>query len=343
MTGEDLPPVLPETAAAQARGDLSAAHAAVVSKTVSALPTARVGPGGPRAGRSRSGRAGWGLRPCELTTYGEALKTYLDPDGTLTDDTDRARRRGFTVGKQGADGMTPVHGVLDPTCAGFVAAAFAALAKPTPAGDIPDERTCPQRQHDALSAVCRTALASGDIGRNRGLPATLLVTMGIDDLERRAGTATTATGGTMPVGDAVKLVGDATQLLGVFGKDGQNLYLSRTARLATAEQRLALTARDKGCTRPGCEVPPAWCEVHHEPEWQADGQTDINKLCLVCPFDHHKITEQGYTVTIDGDRVWWTAPKHLDPDQTPRLNLLRHPEFRGEVHPARTGAPPGRP
>ena len=172
--------------------------------------------------------------------------------------------------------------------------------------------------------------------------------MGIDDLERRAGTATTATatGGTMPVGDAVKLVGDAQQLLGVFGRDGANLFLSRTARLATAEQRLALTTRDRGCTRPGCDVPPAWCEVHHEPEWRADGQTDIDTLCLVCPFDHHKITDQGYSVT----RSTATASggphrRHLDPEQTPRLNLQRHPEFRGDMYPepVRAGAPPGRP
>jgi len=64
---------------------------------------------------------------------------------------------------------------------------------------------------------------------NRGLPATVVITMDIDQLEAAAGVATTATGG---------------------------MHLGRGARLASAAQRLALYARDRGCTRPGPADPP---------------------------------------------------------------------------------------
>jgi len=40
-------------------------------------------------------------------------------------------------------------------------------------------------------------------------------------------------------------------VLCLFATDGQPLHLGRGVRLASAAQRLALYARDRGCTRPG--------------------------------------------------------------------------------------------
>ena len=342
MTGEDLEPARPATARAQANGDVSAEHAVEVSRALKALP-ARLG--AEVLEQAEEQLAGWAqqMMPGELAQHGTMLQTYLDPDGTLTDDANRARRRALTVGKQGPDGMTPVRGVLDPTCAAFLAAAFAALAKPTPDGDIPDERTNPQRQHDALSAVCRSAIASPEAappeaptrrrGKHRGLPVTVIVTMTAADLDRRAGQATTATGGTMPVADALTLAGDARWIFALLDEKGQPLYLSHTARLASAAQRHALNVRDKGCTRPGCTVPAAWCEVHHVVEWQDDGPTDLDNLVLVCSFDHHRITDQGFHVALRAGRVEWTAPKHLDPEQVPRVNTYWHPDIERPAPP----------
>ena len=51
-----------------------------------------------------------------------------------------------------------------------------------------------------------------------------------------------------------------------------------------------------------------------------------SNLCLVCPFDHALITDHGFTVRLGaGSRAEWTAPKHLDPSRTPRINTLHHP------------------
>jgi len=182
--------------------------------------------------------------------------------------------------------------------------------------------------------LCPNALASGGLPSNRGLPATVVITMGIDQLEDAAGVATTATGGIVPIRDALALATDAYPVLCLFDTDGQPLHLGRGARLASPAQRLALYAKDRGCTRPGCDMPPQWTQVHHLDEYHYGGLTDVDKMCLVCPFDHPLITDHRFTVRMGaGGRIEWTAPQHLDPDQTPRTNTIHHPPDLSAPHP----------
>jgi len=325
LTGEPLDPVYPSTAAAQAAGTISEKHARIITGTVGALPHALDADTTASAERTLVGQA-QGLRPSELVKVAERLTAYLDPDGQLSDGTDRAARRALNIGRQRADGTSPITGLLDPTARALVDAAFSALARPVSDGDTPDPRSPAQRNHDALAALCRNALASHALPSNRGLSATVVITMGIDQLEDASGVATTATGGTVPISDALAMATDAYPVLCLFNRDGQPLHLGRGARLASAAQRLALYARDRGCTRPGCDMPAQWCQVHHLDEYQYGGLTNVEKMCLVCPFDHPLITDHGYTVRVGaGGRVEWTAPKHLAPAQTRRVNTIHHP------------------
>ncbi|MDQ2722708.1 MAG: HNH endonuclease [Actinomycetota bacterium] len=325
VTGEALDPVYAATAAAQAAGTISEKHARIVTTTIGALPHSLDVDTTALAEKTLVDQAE-GLRPSELAKVAERLTAYLDPDGQLSDDTDRAARRALNIGRQRADGMSPITGLLDPATRALVDAAFSTLARPVSQDDIPDPRSAAQRHHDALAALCRNALASGTLPSNRGLPATVVITMTIDQLEDAAGVATTATGGVVSIRDALAMATDAYPVLCLFNRDGQPLYLGRGARLASAAQRLALYARDKGCTRPGCDMPAQWTQVHHLDEYQYGGLTDVDKMCLVCPFDHPLITDHGFTVRMGPDgRVEWIAPKHLDPSQTPRINTIHHP------------------
>ncbi|GAB2918596.1 HNH endonuclease signature motif containing protein [Rhodococcus aerolatus] len=339
LQGEPQEPLLPATAAAQARGEVSGAHAAVVARTLDALPGS-VTPAERTAAAADLAAAAAELTPSQLTAAADRVRVHLDPDGRLTDDRDHARRRSFTVGRQGGDGMTPVRGLLDPRARALLDAAFVALAAPDPAADgsgadggdgpgadgpgVRDTRSTGQRHHDALAAVCDLAMRAGRVGSAHGSPAAVVLTMGIDDLERRAGRATTATGGTMSVPDALELAADGAWSLLVTGGRGEPLFLGRDQRLATAGQRRALSVRDGGCTRPGCDIPAAWCQVHHLVPWAQGGATDVDAMCLVCAFDH-PLVDQGWTLALDDGRVTWTAPAWLDPEQVPRVNLLRHP------------------
>ncbi|GAB35810.1 hypothetical protein GOOTI_184_00010, partial [Gordonia otitidis NBRC 100426] len=60
--------------------------------------------------------AGYGVQftPKEISNLGSRLMAHLDPDGTVTDDTDRQRRRRLWVNRQGADLMSRLTADLDP-------------------------------------------------------------------------------------------------------------------------------------------------------------------------------------------------------------------------------------
>jgi len=114
LTGEALDPVYPATAAAQAAGTISEKHARIVTGTIGHLPHSLDSDTVALAERTLAKQAE-GLRPSELGKVAERLTTYLDPDGQLSDDTDRAARRALTIGRQRADGMSPITGLLDLT------------------------------------------------------------------------------------------------------------------------------------------------------------------------------------------------------------------------------------
>lgn len=326
ITGEAQEPLLPGTARGQARGEIGEEQARTIVRALHALPH-DLEPELVRRGEADLAEHAAHLTPGELARTAERLVAHLDPDGSLTDDADRARRRELTIGRQGDDGMSPVRGLLDPTCRALLDAALSALARPVNDSAVPDPRTPGQRRHDALAAVCRAALAGGRLPGNRGLPATVVVTMSLDQLEGVAsGWARTATGSRLPVADALVLASDARWSLALLDRRGQPLFLGRERRLASPAQRLALTARDGGCTRPGCDLPAAYCQVHHLVGWAEGGATDLSNLALVCDHDHRLITDEGYTVALGADgRITWTAPTHLDPTRTPRVNPLHHP------------------
>ncbi|NED66460.1 DUF222 domain-containing protein, partial [Streptomyces sp. SID10244] len=64
------------------------------------------------------------------TDLGARLLAHLDPNGTLTDDRDRKRQRGLSLGKQDAQSMSRLRGSLDPTTRAMFDVVLAAWAEP---------------------------------------------------------------------------------------------------------------------------------------------------------------------------------------------------------------------
>ncbi|EIU06756.1 hypothetical protein MA5S0921_0171 [Mycobacteroides abscessus 5S-0921] len=98
----------------------------------------------------------------------------------------------------------------------------------------------------------------------------------------------------------------AHHYLAIFNDNGRPLYLGRSKRIASPEQRLVLHARDRGCTHPGCHVPGYLCQVHHITDWAHDGPTDIDN-----PTSHktdltHTPYQMGYRVQYTTSRWLWT-------------------------------------
>ena len=187
MTAEPLQPVLTNTAAAQRRGPIGAEHVQIIREFFKRLP-GFVDHDTRHAAETQLAQLACGLPPEELRAAASQLATLLDQDGDLSD-ADRARRSHISLGRQQPDGMSPIRGQADPELRGLLDAVFAKWAapglcnpddenpcldgEPTPQARSRDLRSTGQRQHDALTALCRAVLASGQLGSHNGLPVTM--------------------------------------------------------------------------------------------------------------------------------------------------------------------------
>jgi Domain of unknown function (DUF222) len=338
LTGEPLPPPLPATAAAQRAGHLGAGHVAVIRGFCHRLPDL-VDVETRTQAEAQLAQLGGQHRPDELAKLADKLTDCLNPDGTFTDN-DRARRRGITIGRQDIDGMSPINGYLTPEARATLDAVLAKLAAPgmcnpsdatpcvdgTPAQDAieHDARSTAQRNHDALTAAGRALMASGDLGQHNGLPATIIVTTTLRELEAGAGKALTGGGTLLPMGDVIRMASHAHHYLCIFDK-GQAIALYHTKRLASPGQRIVLHAKDRGCSFPNCDVPGYFTEVHHVTPYAQCRTTDVNDLTFGCG-GHHPLAEQGWTTRkLKNGDTEWIPPPHLDYGQ-PRTNTFHHPE-----------------
>jgi hypothetical protein len=339
LTGEVLPPLLTATAIAQREGAIDPAHVAMLRRFLMQLPGA-VDLDTRACAEAQLAGLATQFRPDHLVELARQLADYVNPDGTYTD-IDRARRRGLTLGRQGLDGMSRIGGWLTPEAHATVEAVLAKTAAPgmcNPEDDAPvvdgpagegavrrDIRSRAQRNHDGFNAALRALLASGKLGQHNGLPASIVVTTTLDDLESATGTGLTGGGARLPMSDVIRLARHAHHYLVIFD-NAKAIALYHTKRLASPGQRIVLYAKDRGCTRPGCGVPGYECEVHHVEGWATTRCTDVNTLTLACGSDHLLVEPGGWTTRKRKDGTTeWIPPPHLDHGQ-PRINSFHHPE-----------------
>ncbi|MCA2266860.1 DUF222 domain-containing protein, partial [Mycobacterium marseillense] len=154
-----------------------------------------------------------------------------------------------------------------------------------------DPRSRAQRGHDALLAALRALLASGELGQHNGLPASIIVTTTLAELQAAAGRGLTGGGTILPMSDVIRLGRHANHYLAIFDK-GNALALYHTKRLASPGQRIVLYGKDRGCNAPGCTVSGYYCEVHHVTDYSKCHTTDINDLTFACG-PHHRMLQPG--------------------------------------------------
>jgi hypothetical protein len=338
-------PTLPETAAAARHGLIGDEHIKTIRDTLSKLPDTATAAERARFDLELTGVA-VAERP-EILRRDAALllaeydATHGDP---VTRERSRKARSEFTLGPQDADGMSRGRFCVDPETRAYLEILWAKLGRPgmcndsdpiptvdgepDPAAAARDTRTTGQRQHDAVKAGLRALLASGDLGQHRGLPVTAIATMTLEQLESGSGLAVTGGGSTIPIETAIRMAAHAHHYLYIYdGTNGRPLFLGRTKRLASADQRIVLHAIDGGCTMPGCDQPGYHCDVHHLIEWTPDGTTDIDRLTMLCEVNHQTAgpsdeqwqARRRYDEESLGQTLWY-PPKSVDPSRQPRAN-----------------------
>ncbi|MDQ0757164.1 HNH endonuclease signature motif containing protein [Arthrobacter sp. B3I4] len=134
------------------------------------------------------------------------------------------------------------------------------------------------------------------------------------------GTGTLAFTGPVTASTIRKIACDADIIPVLLGSRGRVLDIGRTSRVFPPHIRKALTARDQGCTFPGCTIPASWCEAHHITYWSRGGTTGTDNGTLLCSHHHHLIHKEAWTIQLRSGVPWFIPPPHLDPRQTPRQN-----------------------
>jgi hypothetical protein len=341
LTGQTLPPLLPATAKAWDAGLLDIDHLRTIQNFIRDLPE-DIHPAQVEKAEAFLAQKATELRPDQLEKVADRLTSTLNPDGTFSEDY-RAAQRGFQwCGRQRADGMSIARLVATPELRAMLEAWLAAFAAPgmcNPDDQSPtvtgepvqtaqdnDTRTHPQRQHDALAALVRGQLGDPTLGQHNGLPVTVIVSTTLEQLQSGAGQAVTGGGTLLPMRDLIRMASHAWHYLCVFDNHTERaLYLGRSKRIATADQRIVLHSKDRGCTAPGCDIPGYLCQTHHVEEWADGGTTDIDRLTFACGAHHRLITPGGWTTRKrrDGSTEWRPPPQIPLPGG---INDFHHPE-----------------
>nr|WP_284711002.1 HNH endonuclease signature motif containing protein [Brevibacterium sp. XM4083] len=170
----------------------------------------------------------------------------------------------------------------------------------------------------------RFASLIGKIEMNRpnsGARYSLVVTAKAEDLASRTGQGKTGTENPVPMSELTSSGLNGRVFFHLMSDSAKTVQVATEKRFADEKQTAIITARDMGCTFPGCDAPPGWCEVHHIVPWIDKGITDINNLTLACGAHHHLIDRSDWhAVMLTSGQPAWVPPASIDPERRPILH-----------------------
>ena len=329
----------PATETALAKGEISAGQADVIASTLAGLPPdvtpeqkqacedTLIGDA-PRLSlkdlRRRADRIADVFAPdqvdaIESETLAEREKrAWAKTEFWMVDRRDGTHQGGFTIPEFVADQLRTM---LD------TVAAPRNQREPDDSDVLLDERPTTNQRHGHAFATLIEKFPTGVLPGAAGVGPRMTVNVDFDVLVGTVRAATLDTGTRLSPGEARRLACDLEILPVVLDGESSVLDVGRAKRHYDRHQRVALGHRDGGCSFPGCDRPPDWCDAHHGREpWSHGGPTDIADGVLICPF-HHRLIHQGeWTLRFADDGVpEYIPPPRIDSTGTPRRNQRYRP------------------
>ncbi|MDQ6688177.1 MAG: HNH endonuclease [Actinomycetota bacterium] len=297
------------TQTALAEGNLQTEHALVVTDTLRKLPPGLSDRQRDRVEESLVAQART-MSPASLRRCSRRALETVEPDpetvdrhedALLRDEEAAARDRASLVLVDNADGTVTGHFTVSRVAGNIL-------------HKILDAMTSPRRARlGAAQSQGGTTGIRPDWSHARGLAfteilehlptdrlhgktaATVVVTMGLESLRSACKAAGLDTGDVISAGEARRLACGAGIIPAVLGGQSQPLDLGRSRGLFSQSQRTALGLRQRTCLADGCQRPYAWCELHHDVPWSADGHTDLDRAVGLCSFHHQRIHDPAYS------------------------------------------------
>ncbi len=341
LAGEPLPARLEATATVFASGETSMRHVEVIASVLTTSAAERLAPSVWADAEQQLAAHAADYTPAELHTWGTQLVALLDQDGPEPDDPDRPEpqiNELHLVRHRGRPGGSLRGRFEDPEMFERIRTVLDTHARPR---DPDDPRTPAQRQAEGLAEVCGYALAHAPtqvLPETGGRRPQLIVTVALEDLERRARTGMLEFAGQTTPAALRLLACDASVIPVVLGGRGEPLDVGRAMRTIPESLRRAVTARDRGCAHPGCDLPPAWCQIHHIIPWEHHGPTAIDNLVMLCPTHHRLAHHSEWQIRIQHGRPEFIPPGWIDPRRRPR----RQPDLTGVAGQPTAPEPPER-
>jgi hypothetical protein len=287
----------PVVAEAFKAGEISLDHAMTLTQTVPALPVEAQ-----EVAEKELTDAAKFLDPVALAKACKDLKDHLGLNGTAEEQYAKLYGRRYLKAATTIDGMVRLDAMLDADTGAALRAALASLSRKQ---GPDDDRSRPQRDHDAFAGILSYALRTGDLPDTGGEPPQVLIIMSLDQLinglDPLRGPLTDEHGHPLTPGRIRMMACDAGIIPAVMRGESEILDLGRTSRTWNRAQRRAAKLRDgTTCAWPGkCSIPIRFCDLHHRIFWASGGNTDHNNGIHLCTFHHWLVHNKNWELFED--------------------------------------------
>ena len=294
----DLDDRLGATQAALGSGEISTAHASVIAHATSRLPRRLSREQRQQVEQSLVDRA-QRLDPVQLRRVARRALEAVEQDRSVVDahedqqlvDEEQAAlaQARLTLHDHG-DGTTSGHFRVPTLAASILRKVLDAMTAPRRGGSAPVPADPAHARGLAFGQLLERLPTDHLHGK---VAATVVVTLDLDVLRGQVRAAGLDTGDLVSAAEARRLACQAGLVPAVLDGRSLPLDLGRSKRLFSEAQRIAGATRHTRCAAEGCDIPYAWCELHHRQPWSRRGRSDLADMVPLCGHHHRRLHHGG--------------------------------------------------